>query len=102
MSECTNIELARRLDKVEARQERFDSEIDILKMNGASSKEQIKTIFISMEEMKGMMKEGFLSINLEIAKLKERPGKNWDIVVASALSAVVTGVIVLIMAKGGL
>lgn len=102
MSECTNIELTRRLDKVEARQERLDSEIDILKMNGASSKEQIKTIFISMEEMKGMMKEGFLSINLEIAKLKERPGKNWDIVVASALSAVVTGVIVLIMAKGGL
>ena len=106
---CENhSDLLRRIEKIEQRQDQQDIEIEAVKLSGASTKEQVKTIFETLAEIKQMlrdynveMKNAITAINIEIANIKQQPARNWDAVVSTLITAAVTAGAMYILGRGG-
>lgn len=97
-------DLLRRVERVEQRQDQIDVELEALKLSGASTKEQVKTIFETLAEIKQMLRDyttkmetAIASINLEIANLKQRPARNWDNIVSTVITVAVTAVVMYVI-----
>jgi uncharacterized membrane-anchored protein YhcB (DUF1043 family) len=102
---CENhSDLLRRVEKIEQRQDQIDVELEAVKLSGASTKEQVKTIFETLAEIKQMLRDyttkmetAIVSINAEIANLKQRPARNWDNIVSTVITVAVTAVVMYVI-----
>lgn len=88
--ECVYIkDIDRRLTEVEAQVKSMNATISDIKVERASDKEQIKTIFMLLKKMDDSIAE----IVQEVKKLNDKPALQFDAVKVAIISALASGVI---------
>ena len=85
-----NEEIIRRIQKLEKQQEDLQTRLNRFENTLTRTDERYNNIMREIEKMSETLEE-----------LKNKPAKNWGIVVSSAISAVVGGIIA-IMINGGM
>lgn len=99
------------------RVEALEGQVDELGAQNASSHKDIYTRLGALERSEAVQEVHYKNIMVKLDKdipakidglsvkieaLEKKPGKRWELVVSSALSALVTGVVVYLLAGGGI
>lgn len=103
MADCVqNCPIAARVDSLEGQMDEFQAQ-------NTSSHKEIFSRLNSLEKSEAVQEVHYNAIiakldNLthKVEKLEQKPAKRWEAVIASAISAVVTGVTVYLLAGGGI